>query len=81
MTSKFCLQTKEYETQWDIPSVKVKLVTARKNKILLNLVKGVICIFFIYCCKETQYKQKLTELAWTDYFRISLLFSPETTTF
>lgn len=36
MTSKFCLQTKEYEMQRDIPSVKVKLVTAR----ITNLAKS-----------------------------------------
>lgn len=74
MTSKFCLQG-------DIPSVKAKLVTARKNKILLNLVKSVIYIFYLLLQRNTICKQKLTELAWTDYFRISLLFSPETRTF
>lgn len=47
MTSKFCLQTKEYEMQGDIPSVQVKLVTARKNKILLNLVKSVIFLYLL----------------------------------
>lgn len=53
MTSKFCLQTKEYEMQGDIPSVKAKLVTARNNKILLNLVKGVICIFYVLLQRNT----------------------------
>lgn len=54
MTSKFCLQTKEYEMQGDIPSVKVKLVTARKNKILLNLVKCVISFLFIVAKKHNR---------------------------
>lgn len=60
MTSKFCLQTKEYEMQGDIPSVQVKLVTARKNKNLAKSCKKFNFFIFIVAKKHNINKSLLS---------------------